>query len=97
MDTQHKMQILNLQNGLEDFLQDLQQTSNESISIIAIMHSSGEMAYCVSPSSLFGKYFNTLDNAVKYGQTTLTPTNRKLIRAAELEAEAAKLREEAAR
>ena len=55
------------------------------------------MAYCVSPASSLGKFFNTLEDAVKYGETTLTPKRRKLIRAAELEAEAAKLREEAAR
>jgi hypothetical protein len=91
------MQTPNLQNQLEDFLRDLQQKSGETLAITAIMHGSGDMSYCVSPASSPGKFFATLDDAVNYGQTTLTINGRKLIRAAELEAEAAKLREEAAR
>jgi hypothetical protein len=55
------------------------------------------MSYCVSPASSPGKFFATLDDAVKCGQTTLTINGRKLIRAEELEAEAAKLREEASK
>jgi hypothetical protein len=91
------MQTLNLQNQLEDFLRDLQQQSGETLAITAIMHSSGDMSYCVSPASSPGKFFATLDGAVKHGQTTLTINGRKLIRAEELEAEAANLRQEAAR
>jgi hypothetical protein len=87
-----------LQNKIEDLLTELQADTNESVALTAIRHGhSKNVIFLVGAISSPAKYYSTIEEALEYGKLTLRDADRKIIRAQELEAEAAKLREEAAK
>jgi hypothetical protein len=85
-----------LQNQIEDLLTELQADSYESVVLTAIRHGhSKNVIFLVGAISSPAKYYSTIEEALDYGKSTLRDADRKIIRAQELEAEAAKLRQEA--
>jgi tetraacyldisaccharide-1-P 4'-kinase len=87
-----------LQNQIEDLLANLQADSDESVALTAIRHGhSREVIFSVSAIAAPSRFYSTLAEALHYGRKTLKEADRNLIKAQELEAEAARLREEAAK
>jgi len=87
-----------LQNKIEDLLTELQADTNESVALTAIRHGhSKNVIFLACSVSAPAKYYSTIEEALEYGKATLREADRNLIKAQELEAEAARLRQEAAK